>query len=245
MVSDSSPVLAPGIDRQSAADSLPRRQPARLRRALAWAAITAQVLFVASTLAAAFWQGPRYSAMAQSISDMSALTAPHASFLVVMFTDCGAATILFALFALRPALRTGGRAATVGGVLLALSVAGLGNLLSSSERLACRTADPGCTAAKALSNTGGKMDSAVTSIGILALVAAGFFLASAMRRTADWRPWAWPTRVTALLILAFTIADVAIGSSTGTGGLFERLIAGTGAAGIAALAIGVQRRPRT
>jgi hypothetical membrane protein len=106
-------------------------------------AIAAQVLFVASWLAAASWQGPRYNVPAHSISDMYAVTAPHGSFLVVVFTDCGAATILFALFSVWPSLRPGGRAATVGSVLLALSVAGLGDLLSPAERLACRMANPG------------------------------------------------------------------------------------------------------
>jgi hypothetical protein len=52
--------------------------------------------------------------------------------LVVVLTVCGEATILFALTALRPALG-GGWCATTGTVLLALSIYGRGDLLSSSS----------------------------------------------------------------------------------------------------------------
>jgi len=65
--------------------------------------IAAQVIFVASWLAAASWQGPRYSVLAHSISEMYARTAPHAMFLVIVLTLCGAATIWFVLRSVRPA----------------------------------------------------------------------------------------------------------------------------------------------
>jgi hypothetical protein len=237
MASRSSNVLSPTGGRESAG---PPRRSASIRF-WAWVAIAAQVLFVASWLAAASWQGPRYSVLAHSISDMYAVTAPHGTFLVVVFTDCGAATILFALLSVWPALRLGGRAATVGSALLALSVAGLGDLLTPAERLACRMADPGCTTAKALSNSGGKLDDILTTLGVLLLVAAGFFLAHAMRRIPGWQAWAKPARWTAVLILALTIADVA---DSGLSGLFERLVAATAAAAMAVLAVGILRRSR-
>jgi hypothetical protein len=233
-------VLSPTGGRRSAD---PPRRPRGIRL-WAWVAIAAQVLFVASWLAAASWQGPRYNVLAHSISDMYAVTAPHGSFLVVVFTDCGAATILFALFSVWPSLRAGGRAAAAGSALLALSVAGLGDLLSPAERLACRMADPGCTTARALSSSGGKLDDALTSIGVLALVAAGFCLAHAMRRIPSWRAWARPVRWTAVLLLALAIAD-ALTQNSGLSGLFERLVAATAAAAIAALAVGILRRART
>jgi hypothetical protein len=110
--------------------SRPARPAGRQALAWAWVAIAAPVLFVGSWLAAASWQGPRYSVLAHSISDMYAVTAPHGSFLVVVFTDCGAATILFALLSVWPMLRSGGRAATAGSALLGLSAAGLGDVLS-------------------------------------------------------------------------------------------------------------------
>jgi hypothetical protein len=202
------------------------------------------VVFVASWLVAVSWQGARYSVLKQSISDMYARTAPHGVFLVIVLTICGAATIGFALFSVWPALRPGGRAAGVGSVLLALSVAGFGDLLSPFERLACRAADPGCTTARAVSNTGGKLDGNLTAIGVVLLVVAAFFLAHAMHRMPDWQAWARPTRWVAVLFIGLTVAEALTKANTGGYGLFERLIAATAAAAIAALAIGILQRSR-
>jgi hypothetical membrane protein len=237
MTNGSAPALSSEDASLSRAPSRRRTRPARWARLGA----AAQVAFLVGLLAAPSWQGPRYDVLAHSVSDMSAIGAPHAMVLVVGFTLCGAATILFALRSVWPALRPGGWRTALGAVLLALSVVGLGDLLSSRERLACRMADPGCTATLQISNAGGKMDNAVTSIGVLLLVVAGFFLASAMRRTPGWQGWARPTRWTAVLVLAFAVADVAT-QHAGLGGLFERLVAITGAAALAVLAAGILRR---
>ena len=215
-------------------------------RRWAWVCIAAQVLFVISWLVAAAWQGPRYSILAHSISDMYAVTAPGGMFLVVVFTICGAATIWFALRSLWPVLRPGGWTAIVGCALLALSILGLGDLLTPFERLACRAADPGCTTARAISNSGGKLDDTLTSVGVLLLVLAGFFLAAAMRRTLGWQAWSWPARWTAVLIFGLIIADAQFGGTaplvgSGLSGLFERLLAAAAAAAVAALAIGILR----
>lgn len=240
MTSETSPVLSHTDDRESAAPS--RRLPGV--RFWAWVAIVAQVVFVASWLAAGLWQGPGYSAVAYSISDMYAVGVPHAHFLMVVFTDCGAATILFALFSVRPALRRGGRLARVGSVLLALSIAGLGNLLSEGEQMACRISDPGCTTALQLSNSGGKMDSILSTGGAVLLVIAGFLLAAAMRQIPDWRAWVRPVRWTSVLLFALLVATALTSGPSGLSGLFERLVAGVGAAAIATLAIGILRRAR-
>lgn len=222
----------------------PAARPRRLGvRIWAWVAVVAQVAFVASWVAAGFWQGPGYSPMSDSISDMYAVGVPHARFLTQVFTDAGAATILFALFSVWPALRDGGRAAKVGSVLLALSVAGLGNLLSPAERMACRISDPGCTTAQQLSNSGGKLDSVLTTGGAVLLLIAGFLLASAMRRIPDWRAWARPVRWISVLIFAFVVGDALDGGS-GQAGLLERLYAAVAAAALATLAVGILRRAR-
>jgi hypothetical protein len=234
MASGYSEVLSPVEARHSAG-----RRSSSIRR---WAqvSIAAQVLFVASWLIAVSWQGQGYSVLKDSISEMYAVDAPHGIVLVIVYTICGAATLCFALRSVWPALRPGGWAAAVGSILLALSVAGLGDLLSVTERLACRYGiDPGCTTARMISNSGGKMDNTMTSIGVLALVLAGFFLAHAMRRMPTWQAWAWPVRLTAILLLVFTVGDVAVASLSG---LFERLVAATAAAGLAALAVGILRR---
>jgi hypothetical protein len=209
-----------------------------------WAlvAVAAQAIFVISWLVAALWQGPRYSILAHSISDMYAVAAPDAAFLVIAFTLCGAATILFAVLSAWPSLRPGGWTATVGSILLALSILGLGDLLTPAERLACRMADPGCTAAAQIANMGGRLDSILSTIGIALFVAAGFFLAAAMKRTPGWHAWIWPARSLMILALAFFLADGLLGRTTGLGGLFERLLAATAAAAIALLGAAVLRR---
>jgi hypothetical protein len=212
-------------------------------RRWAWAGLIAQLAFVASWGLASNWQGPRYRTVAHSISDMYAETAPHAWFLIVVFTLCGAATIGFAFGAVRRALRPGGWTATVGSALLAVSIVGLGDLLTPTERLACRLADPGCTSAKQIANTGGMLDNTLSTYGVLALVLAGIFLSFAMRRAATWRGWAWPTRWTMVLLFGAAFAD-AIGQHYGLGGLFERLIALIGAIWLGALAVAVLRRQR-
>jgi Protein of unknown function (DUF998) len=212
-------------------------QKAAVRR---WALVglVAQVAFVASWLIAAFWQGPHYSSIEHYISDMYAVGAPYGAFLVVVFTLCGAATILFAWLSLRPALRPAGWTASVGSVLLALSIFGLGDLLSPLEREGCRLADRGCSAAVQFANSGGKLDTALTIVGVVLFVLAGFFLASAMKRLPGWRRWAWPTRWVAVSFLLLFVASV-VGTAVDLGGLFQRLLAALGAAGIALLAAGV------
>ncbi len=204
----------------------------------ALAAIGAQVLFLASWLVAPLWQGPRYSVVAHSISDMYAVGAPGGAFLVVALTLCGGVTILFVLLSLRPALRGGGWGVSVGAICLAASVYGLGDLLSPFERLACRIADPGCTATSQLSNAGGTLDGILTTAGLLLFVAAGFFLAGAMARLPAWQAWAGPARLVSVAVLVLLVAT-AVTNPRGVGGLFERLTAGLGAVGVAVLASGV------
>ncbi|MDI5967828.1 DUF998 domain-containing protein [Streptomyces sp. SL13] len=204
-------------------------------------AVAANAVFVVSWLLAAGWQGPRYSVMRHSISDMYAVGAPGAAFLVVVFTLCGAAVIVFAGWSLWPSLRGAGRPAAVGAALLGLSVFGLGDLLSPAEREACRQAVPGCTAAHQLSNAGGMLDDVLSTVGVASLIAAGFFLAAAMKRLPAWRGWAGPTRRATIALIVLFVLDGVCGG-IGLGGLCERLLAAGGALAIAALAAGVLRR---
>ncbi|WP_202878896.1 DUF998 domain-containing protein [Ornithinimicrobium ciconiae] len=234
---------APGLTRAGVdpAVTLPAGR-ASVRR-WAWAGLAAQVAFVAGFLIAASWQGPGYSPLAHSISDMYADTAPGGLFLVVLLSLCGAATIGFALRSVWPSLRAAGWRALTGSVLLALSIVGLGDLLSPVERLACRIADPGCTPVGQLSTTGGKLDNIISSIGLLVLVLAFFFLASAMRRIDAWQRWTAPMRWVGALTIVFTVATV-LTQEAGYTGLFERLVAVTGAAMLAVLAAGILRQDR-
>jgi Protein of unknown function (DUF998) len=211
-----------------------------------WArlAVVANIVFVLAWLLAAVWQGPRYSAAGHTISDMYADGAPAAAFLVVMFTLCGAAVMMFAFRSLWPALREAGRPARVGSILLAVSIFGLGDLLTLFEREGCRLADAGCTAAAQTATAGGWLDAVLSTLGVVALEVGGFFLAAAMKRLPAWQSWVRPTRQVTVAFLVVFVLDGILGGS-GVGGLCERLIALVGAAGISALAVGVLRRTRT
>lgn len=158
------------------------RRPVPAARVRRWSAavIAANVVFVAAWLLAASWQGPRYSVTAHTISDTYASGAPGAAFLIVVFTLCGAAVLMFTWRALWPSLRQAGRPAAVGATLLSASIFGLGDLLTPFEREGCRLADPGCTSAAQLATAGGTLDAVLSTAGVAALVAAGFFLAAAM-----------------------------------------------------------------
>jgi len=210
-------------------------------RRWAWAGLAAQVLFVGSWLVAAAWQGSGYHVLDHTISDMLSVGAPAALVLIVVFTLCGLVTMLFAWLAVRPALRPGGRLATVGAVLLTLSIFGVGDLLAGAEQQACRLADPGCTGPDQRANLGGKIDTMITPTGILLFVAAAFVLAAAMKRAPGWQGWAWPFRGAGIGFVVLLVAFV--NAPVGLTGLFERLLAASGAATIGALAIGIALRP--
>ena len=100
-------------------------------RRWAWAGLIAQVAFVASWAAASNWQGPRYIGLLIPSSDMYALGVPARLVPIVTFTLTGAATIMFAIRSMWPALRPGGRIAAAGSALLALSVCGWGDLVTA------------------------------------------------------------------------------------------------------------------
>jgi hypothetical protein len=220
------------------------RPAARSRaRFWSWAVIATHVAFVAAFLIARAWQVPGYSAVDHSVSDMYAVTAPHAWFLLVVITAAGVAALGFVGFSLWPALRAAGVPARIGCALLALSVFGLGDLLTPFERLACQRADPACSASDQVANFGGTLDSTLTTVGLVVMVASAFVLASAMRRLPRWASWAKPARWFGVVLFVL-LAVTGIFSSDGPGGLFERLTAAFGAAGIVALGVGVLRATR-
>lgn len=181
-----------------------------------------------------FWQGPGYSTLKHSISDMYAVTAPRGLFLVVVITLCGIGTALFAVLSVWPTLRPSGWRAAVGSILLGVSIYGLGDALTPFERETCRLADPGCTGADQLSNAGGVLDAVLSLVGLVCFVVAGFFLAAAMKRVPGWQSMAWPARWVAITSFALLVISVA---AEAVGGLLQRVLAAFGAAAIAALAL--------
>jgi hypothetical protein len=137
-------------------------------------------------------------------------------------TLCGALTVAFVVGALLPVLRRYGTAGVVAGILLALSIFGLGDLLTPFERLACRLADPGCTPAAQVSNLGGTLDATISTIGVMLLIAAGFTLVGTLPRAMRLR---LPILLLTVLV-ALGFAALAVGVLPG---LTERLVALFGA----------------
>lgn len=203
--------------------------------------VVANIVFVAAWLLAAAWQGPNYSVTAHTISDMYADGAPGGWFLVLTFTLCGAAVLLFAFRSLWPALTAAGWPARVGVILLGLSIFGLGDLLSVFEQQGCRLADAGCTPEAQIATFGGTMDATLSTVGAFALPVCGVLLAVAMKRLPQWQSWFRPTLFAAGGLLALLLLDGVLGG-IGAGGIGERLFALGGAAWITVLGLGVLRR---
>jgi len=206
----------------------------------AWVGLGAQVLLVVSWIAAGFWQGPRYSVVADSISDLTAETAPAGLPLAVVISLCGLGTILFASLSVWPSLRAAGRTATIGSLLLGLSIYGFSDLIEPFKRVACRIADEGCSPADQLATLGGKLDVIVSIVGIILFIGAVFFLSAAMKRIPDWWDLARQARWVGIAFIMLLFATALISVVGGTG-LMNRVLAITGAAGIAGLAWRIAR----
>ena len=69
--------------------------------------------------------------MAHTISDMYAYGAPHPWFLIVCVVLCGIGTIMLAFLSVRPMV-AGHWTGTVGWILLAASIFGLGSIVAFS-----------------------------------------------------------------------------------------------------------------
>jgi hypothetical protein len=158
---------------------------ARDGRLLAWvvAGLAAQAAFMAGWLIAETWQGPRYSPVNDTISDLQAATAPHAWFPIACFAVGGLGTFGFAVFGLRPALAGAGKAAGYAPRMLAWAALALGN---SFPLIPCRLADPGCTAHHQLVSPGGLTDAIVASIAFLLLAFTPFPLWRRLKVLPQW-----------------------------------------------------------
>src|SRR2546430_17718499 len=95
---------------------------------LAIVAIVGQVLFIGGWLLGGAIEGHGYSAGRHDISDLTALTAHHATFNRATLLVSGLLTAAFALWALRPLLTVPGRRMAGAPGLVALSAPGPRNL---------------------------------------------------------------------------------------------------------------------
>ena len=191
---------------------------------MAWGVVglIAQAAFTAGWLIADTWQGPRYSPVKYTISDLQAATAPHAWFPIACFAVGGLGTFGFAVFGLRPALAGAGKVAAYAPWMLACSALALGN---SFPLIPCRLADPGCTAHHQLFSPGGLTDAIVASIAFLVLACTPFPLWRRLRVLPEWYRLK-PVMLAARVIGPACFLFLGISSSAGVAeGLVERVLA--------------------
>ena len=181
-------------------------------------------------------QGPGYSPINDSISDLQAATAPHVWFPIACFGAAGVATFGFAVFGLRPALAAGGKVAWFAPWLLALAALALGN---SFPLIPCQLSDQGCTPAYQLGSAGGLTDAVVAGAAFLVLAITPYPMWRRLAVVRGWRrlkPVMFGSLITGLSLYAL----LAISSSLPTMpavGLIERLLAISCSVWIGALAI--------
>jgi hypothetical protein len=222
--------------------------PAAAGHPLAWGVVgvVAQIVFTAGWVIAETWQGPRYSPINNTISDLQARTAPHVWFPILCFAAGAVGTFGFAVFGLRPALAAAGKVAVFAPWMLAISALALGN---SFPLIPCRLSDPGCTANVQLLSPGGLTDAIVAGLAFLVLALTPFPLGRRLAALPSWRPFA-PIVAAARVACPVAFALLAVSSSLTTMpavGLIERILATVCVLWIGALAVNliVESRQRS
>jgi Protein of unknown function (DUF998) len=184
--------------------------------------VIAQVAFLAGWLVAETWQGPRYSVVTDTISDLQAATAPHVWFPIACFALGGIGTFCFAVFGLRPALAGPGRVAGYGPWMLALGGLAIGN---SFPLIPCGLSVPGCTAHHQLYSPGGMTDAIIATAAFLVLSFTPGPLWERMKMLPRWRRLG-PVMTAARIACPLCFILLSIASLTGTAaGLAERALA--------------------
>ena len=208
---------------------------------LAWAAAGAQALFVGGWLIGGAIEGHGYSAGRHDISDLTALTAHHATSNRATLLVSGLLTAAFALWALLPSLSRPDLRMPISAWLVALSLPSLDNLSDVFFRLDCRAADAGCLASHASASWHGKTHLVMFAIAAIATVIAPFALAHRMKNLDGWRSFARPTRLFGVLIVAALLAAGALGGTVAQGSS-QRIAATLIPLGIVGLALPVRRQ---
>jgi hypothetical protein len=196
--------------------------------------LIAQIAFMAGWLIAETWQGPGYSAIKYTISDLQAATAPHVWFPIVCFAVGGLGTFGFAVFGLRPALAKAQKVAAHATWMLAFSALALGN---SFPLIPFRLMDPGANAHAQLISPGGLTDVIVSSIAFLVLV---FTPSQLLKRFATLPEWQRlkPVMITARAVCPICFLLLSASSIAGSfQGLAERILVTSCVLWMCALAI--------
>lgn len=183
--------------------------------------VIAQLAFMAGWLITETWQGPGYSLVGDTISDMQAATAPHVWFPISCFAAGGIGTFCFASLGLAPALRSAGDTARSAPWQLAIAALALGN---SFPLAPCRLPDPGCTAHSQLFSAGGLTDAVVSTIALLILIRVPNNLWKRMRLVPSWQR-VKPVMLAARVVCPACFVLLFAAALTGTAqGLAERLL---------------------
>jgi hypothetical protein len=194
--------------------------------------LIAQIGFIAGWLVSDTWQGPKYSAIKYTISDLQAVTAPHSWFPITCFALGGIGSFLFVVFGLRPALVKAGKIASYAPWALGFSALALGN---SFPRIPCRLVDAGCTAHSQLFSPGGMTDAVLSSVAFLVLAFTPVMLEKRLQVLPEWKHFLPVVRI-ARVICPLSFIVLGLTSSSPFGGLSERILATVCVLWIAALA---------
>ena len=213
------------------------RERPRRRGPAVWGVIglLAQVAFAAGWVIAETWQGPRYSPLTDTISDLQAATAPHAWFPIACFAAGGLGTFGFAVFGLRPAWRGAVRIAPWA---IGLSGLALGNSFPQNP---CQLSASGCTATGQLLSAGGLTDAILSGAALWLLAITPLQLARLLIPLPQWRALARPLRVAGVVALA-GYGLLALALLTGVwAGLVERALVAVCQLWLAVLAVNLIR----
>jgi hypothetical protein len=207
----------------------------------------AQVAFTAGWVVSESWQGPNYSPISNTISDMQASSAPHVWFPIASFAIAAVATFAFSVFGLRPALAGAGKRGRFAPWMLACSALALGN---SFPLIPCRLSDPGCTPSFQLNSPGGLTDAIVSGLAFFVLAITPFPMWRRLAALPGWRRLR-PVLLAATFVGPILYVLLAVSSSQPAMpalGLIERVLATTSALWISALAVNLivvsWRKPR-
>ncbi len=190
---------------------------------LVWGVVglISQAAFMAGWVITETWQGPGYSPITATISDMQAATAPHVWFPVACFAAGGAGSFCFAIFGLRPALASAGKICAYAPWMLAFSALALGN---SFPLIPCQLGDPGCTPHSQLYSPGGLTDAIVATLAFLVLAFTPSALWARLKVLPQWRQLK-PVMMTAKVICPLCFNLLWISAATGIAqGLAERIL---------------------
>jgi uncharacterized protein DUF998 len=210
---------------------------------LAWCVIAAMVIFNAGWLLAGALERHGYSPARHDVSDLTAITAHHAWVMFAAQGIAAAATIAFAIGALRPSLALAGRRDALGAWLLAGSLMAVDNVSDIFFRLDCRAADPRCTLAASATSTHGKVHIGVGIATAAVTLAVPFVLARRMRSVSGWRDFSRPTLVFGIVFAAAMVSYGSLDHSS-VQGYAQRAAIVLASIGVAALAIRVRTLAR-